>query len=62
MANSLDDVGSGVFERFELSPSQSFNRFVLSFGEDEQGELYVCSKTTLGPTGDSGDVRRLIVD
>ena len=58
----LDDVGSGVFERFELSPSQSFNRFVLSFGEDEQGELYVCSKTTLGPTGDSGDVRRLIVD
>ena len=58
----LDDFGSGVFERFELIPSQSFNRFVLSFGEDEQGELYVCSKTTLGPTGNSGDVRRLIFD
>jgi len=58
----LDEIEPGIYERFELSPSQAFNRFVLSFGEDEQGELYVCSKTTLGPSGDSGDVRRIIVN
>jgi glucose/arabinose dehydrogenase len=58
----LDEVEPGIYERFELRPRQPFNRFVLSFGEDEQGELYVCSKTTLGPSGDSGDVRRLVVN
>ena len=58
----VKEIEPGVYERFGLRPSQSFNRFVLSLGEDEQGELYVGSKTTLGPTGDSGDVRRLIVE
>jgi len=58
----LEEVEPNVWERFELVPTQTFNRFITSFGQDEQGELYVCSKTTLGPTGTSGDVRRLIVD
>jgi len=58
----LEEIEPGVYERFELRPSQPFNRFILSFGEDEQGELYVCSKTTLGPVGDSGDVRKIIVE
>jgi len=58
----LDELEPGVYERFELRPSETFNRFVLSLGEDEQGELYVGSKTTLGPTGETGDVRRLIVE
>jgi glucose/arabinose dehydrogenase len=58
----LEELEPNVWERFELIPSQSFNRFILSLGEDEQGELYICSKTNLGPTGSSGDVRRLIVD
>jgi len=56
----LDEVEPGIYERFELRISQQFNRFVLSLGEDEQGELYVCSKTTLGPTGDTGTVSKII--
>jgi glucose/arabinose dehydrogenase len=58
----LEEIEPNTWERFELVPTQSFNRFVLSFGEDEQGELYLCSKTTLGPTGTSGDIRRIIVE
>jgi len=57
----LDEVESGKYERFELITNQPFNRFLLSFGEDEQGEVYICSKTTLGPVGDTGDVHRLII-
>ncbi len=58
----LEEIEPGLYERFELRPNQPFNRFILSFGEDEQGELYVCSKTTLGPIGDSGDVRKILVE
>ena len=58
----LEEVSPDVWERFELKPSEQFNRYVLSFGEDENGELYLLSKTTLGPTGDTGDVRRIIVN
>ncbi len=58
----LEEIEPNTWERFELVPTQPFNRFVLSFGEDEQGELYLCSKTTLGPTGTSGDIRRIIVE
>ena len=56
----LEEIEPGVWERYELKTVSPFNRFVLSFGEDEHGEIYVLSKTTLGPSGDSGDVRRLI--
>ena len=57
----LDEIEPGKYERFELITNQPFNRFLLSFGEDEKGELYICSKTTLGPIGDTGDVHRLII-
>lgn len=50
------------WDRYEFKPVNSFNRFVLSFGEDENGELYVLSKTILGPTGTTGDVRKLIFE
>ena len=56
----LEEIEPGVWERFDLRPSESFNRFVLSFGEDENGEIYLLSKTTLGPSGNTGDVRRII--
>ncbi|MFO7676984.1 MAG: PQQ-dependent sugar dehydrogenase [Thermoplasmatota archaeon] len=58
----LEETQPGLYNRFELKPRQSFNRFILSFGEDEQKELYICTKTTLGPSGNTGDVRRLIVE
>lgn len=59
----LDETEPGVWERFKLNPTQTFNRFILSFGEDENGEIYVLSKTTLGPDPNvkNGDVKKIIV-
>jgi glucose/arabinose dehydrogenase len=54
------EESNGIWERYELVPSDAFNRFILSLGEDENGELYLLSKTTLGPSGNSGDVRKII--
>jgi len=56
----LEESENGDWDRYELIPSGSFNRFILSLGEDENGELYILSKTSLGPSGNSGDVRRII--
>ncbi|MDG6218527.1 MAG: PQQ-dependent sugar dehydrogenase, partial [Candidatus Thermoplasmatota archaeon] len=57
----LEEIEPGSWKRFDLLPSD-FNRFVLSFGEDENGEIYVLSKTTLGPTGSTGDIRKINVE
>jgi glucose/arabinose dehydrogenase len=57
----LEERESGRWERFLLEPSLVFNRYVLGFGQDEDGELYVLSSTSLGPIGTSGDVRRISV-
>jgi len=58
----LEEISPGSWQRFNLLPSNMFNRFVMSFGEDENGELYVCSKTTLGPTGSTGDIRKIVIE
>lgn len=58
----LEQTADGSWQRYNLVSSSSFNRFILSFGEDENGELYVLSKTNLGPIGTSGDVRKIIVE
>lgn len=58
----LNEISPGSWQRFNLLPSNTFNRFVMSFGEDENGELYVCSKTTLGPTGSTGDIRKIVIE
>ena len=57
----LEEVKPGVWQRFDLITSEAFNRFVMSFGEDENGEIYVLSKTSLGPTGSSGDIRKISI-
>ena len=58
----LEEKEPGIWERYEFRLSEPFERFVLSFGEDENGEIYCLSKTTLGPTGSTGDVRKMIVN
>jgi glucose/arabinose dehydrogenase len=58
----IEEKEPNNWERKELIPSENFNRFILSFGEDESGELYLLSKTTLGPVGSTGDVRKIIVE
>ncbi len=36
------------------------NEFILGFGEDRQGELYVLTSGTSGPTGESGKVYKIV--
>jgi len=59
----LEQTRPGIWERFsfQLYPSGGrLGRFVKGFGEDEAGEIYLLSTTKLGPTGSTGDVRRLV--
>jgi hypothetical protein len=58
----LSQTRPGIWELFpfQLWPTNArFGRFIKGFGEDEAGEIYVLSTTILGPTGQTGDVRRL---
>jgi glucose/arabinose dehydrogenase len=59
----LDQTRPGIWERFsfQLWPSGGrLGRFVKGFGEDEAGEIYLLSTTTLGPKGNTGDIHRLV--
>ena len=58
----LAQTRPGIWERFpvQLWPANArLGRFLKGFGEDEAGEIYVLSSTALGPSGRTGDVRRL---
>lgn len=37
-----------------------YNEFILAFGEDESGELYLLTSTTSGPSGETGKVWRFV--
>ncbi len=37
-----------------------YGRFLKGFGEGEDGEIYVCGTTVLGPVGSSGIVERIV--
>jgi len=55
-------VMSDIFE-FRLGESgERLNRYLLGFGEDEDGEIYVLTSQNLGPAGDTGEVWRLTAD
>lgn len=59
----LEETRPGIWEHFafQLYPeSGPFGRFIKGFGEDEAGEIYVLSTTKPGPSGNTGDVRRLM--
>jgi glucose/arabinose dehydrogenase len=59
----LDETRPGIWERFSFQLGTSggrLGRFVKGFGEDEAGEIYLLSTTTLGPTGNTGDIRRFV--
>jgi hypothetical protein len=60
---SLDVAGPGTLPRqeFFLAPNgDPFGKFLKGFGEDEDGELYVCASGTLGPFGTDGVVYKII--
>ncbi len=54
----------GTWTRRELSVAGAadgqLRRFLLGFGRDGNGELYVLSSTNLGPTGSTGRVDRIV--
>jgi len=59
----LDETRPGIWEHFtfQLHPGGgNLGRFLKGFGEDESGEIYVLSTFLLGPSGTSGDVRKLV--
>jgi glucose/arabinose dehydrogenase len=57
----LEEIEPGTWQRYQFRLSQPFNHYILGFGEDQNHELYVLTTQTLGPTGTTGDVRRIIV-
>jgi glucose/arabinose dehydrogenase len=46
--------------RVASSPTGRINDYILGFGIDDRGEVYVGGKDVLGPTGTTGKVYRLI--
>ena len=42
-----------------MNADDPLGRFLLGFGEDEDGEIYVLTSTNLAPTGAAGEVFRL---
>jgi glucose/arabinose dehydrogenase len=55
------DSGAGPWEWRPLTVEGGpLGRFVTGMGEDAGGELYVLTRTTLGPTGQTGEVLRLV--
>lgn len=49
-----------VSVQHEDQPGRKLNRFLLSFGEDENGELYLLTSRSLGPIGSSGEVYKIV--
>jgi hypothetical protein len=56
-------TGAGLWPMQELNVSTStngrLNHFLLGFGQDEDGEVYVLTTDRAGPTGTTGRVYRL---
>ena len=44
---------------FSGQPNGAVGRFVIGFGQDRQGEVYVMTNENTGPTGSTGRVYRL---
>jgi glucose/arabinose dehydrogenase len=54
-----DGNRSAIKEVLLAPPYDTLNRYVLGFGEDEFGELYVVTSSTLNPTDPVGEVFRI---
>lgn len=46
--------------RVEGRPGERINEYVRSFGQDDQGEIYVLTSDAGGPTGDTGKIYKMI--
>ncbi len=62
---AVEDAGGGwqvetANVRYEGGRAGKLSRFLLSFGQDENGELYLLTSRKLGPVGRSGEVYKLV--
>jgi len=56
-----EGVPTDIFE-FQLTElDDTLNLYLKGFGEDDDGELYVLTSTDLAPTGNGGEISRLVV-
>lgn len=60
----LSEIEPGVWQRVEFSMNNDkpLKRFILGFGEDEQGEIYVVTTRVIGSLVRSGEIWRLTVE
>jgi hypothetical protein len=52
------DLAMGMIEEINID-NMTLNRWVLGFGQDAQGELYVLATSRLGPGGLTGEVFKI---
>ncbi len=63
IATPLSEEGElWPFEPLRIAdrPNEQLNEFLLSFGQDADGELYVLTSESTGPSGSTGKIYRLV--
>ena len=60
VAQPSDEAGASWEWRRLLIAEGPLEQFVTGMGEDGEGELYVMTRRTLGPTGSTGAVRKIV--
>ena len=60
----LEENETGVWQRFEfaLETNKPLKRYIMGFGEDENGEIYMLTTRFLGSIGKTGEVWHIIVE
>lgn len=61
----LEESSPGNFEiqEFQIGDEdRPYGLFLKGFGQGENGEVYTCGSTALGPFGDTGVVERIVVE
>lgn len=58
-------VGEGLWKMQEISVADRqggrINEYIRSFGEDDQGELYILTSEVGGPSGDTGKIYKMVL-
>ena len=55
--------GLWAFQEISLaSHPNDLGQFLKGFGQDNEGEIYITTSTTLGPSGTTGKVFKLVLD
>jgi len=59
----LEENETGVWQRFEfaLEKNKPLKRYIIGFGEDENGEIYMLTTRFIGSLGKTGQVWHLII-